>query len=169
MKGFYNYNNFNNRKNLEVVNKKAKSSNRVQKDKMQLPSLKVAINMDNKYIRNGYLEIMNQNIGKKKNHSQLHYQIQKSHKPYSGNPLKFHNKKELKNINGIKYYPEREIFTANPYLIGYNGKKKNYVKKKSIFHSFFRGIFLFTAARRRRDPFEVFLYLVPPWRETKIL
>ena len=132
MKGFYNFNNFNNRKKLGVVNKKAKSSNRVQKDKMQLPSLKVAINMDNKYIRNGYLEIMNQNIGKKKNHSQLHYQIQKSHKPYSGNPLKFHNKKELNNINGIKYYPEREIFTANPYLIGYNGKKKNYIKKSNM-------------------------------------
>jgi hypothetical protein len=117
---------------MTADNKKAKSSNRMPKDKMQLPSLKAAINMENKALRNGYLEIINQNIGKKKNHSQLHYPIQKNHKPYSGNPLKFHNKKELNNMNGIKYYPEREIFTANPYLIGYNGKKKNYLKKSNL-------------------------------------
>ena len=133
MKVFNNFNNFNNnKKRMTADGKKAKSSNRMPKDKMQLPSLKAAINMENKALRNGYLEIINQNIGKKKNHSQLHYQIQKSHKPYSGNPLKFHNKKELNNMNGIKYYPEREIFTANPYLIGYNGKKKNYLKKSNL-------------------------------------
>ena len=133
MKVFNNFNNFNNnKKRMTADGKKAKSSNRMPKDKMQLPSLKAAINMENKALRNGYLEIINQNIGKKKNHSQLHYQIQKNHKPYSGNPLKFHNKKELNNMNGIKYYPEREIFTANPYLIGYNGKKKNYLKKSNL-------------------------------------
>ena len=133
MKVLNNFNNFgNHKKRMTADNKKAKSSNRMPKDKMQLPSLKAAINMENKALRNGYLEIINQNIGKKKNHSQLHYQMQKNHKPYSGNPLKFHNKKELNNMNGIKYYPEREIFTANPYLIGYNGKKKNYLKKSNL-------------------------------------
>ena len=133
MKVYNNFNYFNNnKKRMTADGKKAKSSNRMPKDKMQLPSLKAAINMENKALRNGYLEIINQNIGKKKNHSQLHYQIQKNHKPYSGNPLKFHNKKELNNMNGIKYYPEREIFTANPYLIGYNGKKKNYLKKSNL-------------------------------------
>ena len=132
MKVLNNFNNFNNKKKITAVNKKAKSSNRMPKDKMQLPSLKAAINMENKALRNGYLEIINQNLGKKKNNSQLHYQIQKSHKPYSGNPLKFHNKKDLNNINGVKYYPERDIFTANPYLIGYNGKKKNYMKKNNL-------------------------------------
>ena len=123
------FNNYNNKKRIDLPTKKAKSSNRVLKDKPQLPSLKIAVNKDNKYIKNGYLEIINQNMGKKKNHSQLHYQFQKNHKPYSGNPLKFHNKKELNNINGNRFYPEREIFTANPYLIGYNGKKKNNYRK----------------------------------------
>ena len=131
MNVFNNYNNYNNKMKYGVVTKKAKSSNRVPKDKMQLPSLKVAINKDYKLNRNGYLELINQNIGKKKNHSQLHYQIQKSHKPYSGNPLKFHNKKELNNFESNKYYPEREIFTANPYLVGYNGKKKSNFKKNN--------------------------------------
>ena len=125
------FKNYNNKKKLIPVNQKAKSSNRMAKEKMQLPSLKAAINMENKALRNGYVEIINQNIGKKKNHSQLHYQIQKNHKPYSGNPLKFHNKKELNNLNGIKSYPERDIFTANPYMIGYNVKKKNYFKKNN--------------------------------------
>ena len=131
MNVFNNYNNYNYKMKYGVVSKKAKSSNRVPKEKMQLPSLKIAINKDNKLNRNGYLEIINQNIGKKKNHSQLHYQIQKSHKPYSGNPLKFHNKKELNNFESNKYYPEREIFTANPYLVGYNGKKKSNFKKNN--------------------------------------
>ena len=125
------FNNYNNKIKNGLAPKKAKSSNRVPKDKLQLPSLKVAINKDNKFNRNGYLEIINQNIGKKKNHSQLHYQIQKNHKPYSGNPLKFHNKKELNNFGGNKFYPEREIFTANPYLVGYNGKKKNNFRKNN--------------------------------------
>ena len=123
------FNNYN-RPKLAGPGKKAKSSNRIQNGKMQLPSLKITINKENKYLRNGYLEIINQNIGKKKNNSQLHYQIQKSHKPYSGNPLKFHNKKELNN-NGLKYFQEREIFTANPYLAGYNGKKKNNFRKNN--------------------------------------
>ena len=69
------FNNYNNKIKNGLAPKKAKSSNRVPKDKLQLPSLKVAINKDNKFNRNGYLEIINQNIGKKKNHSQLHYQI----------------------------------------------------------------------------------------------
>ena len=125
------FNNYNNKKKIELQKKKAKSSNRVLKEKTQLPSLKMAVNKENKYINNGYLEIINENNNKKKNHSQLHYQIQKVHKPYSGNPLKFHNKKELISINGNKFYPEREIFTANPYLVGYNGKKKNNYRKNA--------------------------------------
>ena len=127
------FNNYN-KKIVFEHNKKAKSSNKIQNSKIQLPSLKVILNKDNKHIRNGYLEIINQNLGKKKNHSQLHYQIPKSHKPYSGNPLKFHNKKELINNKGFKFYPEREIFTANPYLAGYNGKKKNNYRNNN-FHN----------------------------------
>ena len=115
---------FNNENKAKLASKNSKSSYKFQKGKMKLPSLKSTINKDNIYLRN-VLEIINQNIGKKRNHSQLQYQIQKSHKPYSGNPLKFHNKKELVNNNGFKNYPEREIFTANPYLAGYKGKKKN--------------------------------------------
>ena len=116
-------NNHNN-KRIEDPSKKAKSSNRVQYGKNRLPSLKIVVNKDNKYNK-GYLEMINQNIIKKKNNSQFHYPFQKNHKPYSGNPLKFHYKKELNNIvSGNKYYPERDIFTANPYLVGYNGKKK---------------------------------------------
>ena len=123
------FNNYNTKRKIELPAKKAKSSNRTLKEKAQLPSLKMVVNKENNYLRNGNLEIINQNIGKKKNNSQLHYQIQKNHKPYSGNPLKFHNKKEFTNIKGNKFYPEREIFTANPYLVGYNGKKKyNYRK-----------------------------------------
>ena len=94
------FNKYNNQGKVEIPNKKAKSSNRVLKEKNQLPSLKRAVNKENKennYFRNGYLEIINQNMIKKKNNSQLHYQMQKNHKPYSGNPLKFHNKKELNN------------------------------------------------------------------------
>ena len=129
------FNKYNNQGKVEIPNKKAKSSNRVLKEKNQLPSLKRAVNKENKennYFRNGYLEIINQNMIKKKNNSQLHYQMQKNHKPYSGNPLKFHNKKELNNIVGNKYYPERDIFTANPYLAGYNAKKKNNYRKNNI-------------------------------------
>ena len=40
-------------------------------------------------------------------------------------------KKELNNINSVKYYPEREIFTANPYVVGHNPKKKNIYKKNN--------------------------------------
>ena len=40
-------------------------------------------------------------------------------------------KKELNNINSIKYYPERDIFTANPYIAGHNPKKKNLYKKNN--------------------------------------
>ena len=60
------FNNYNNKKKIELQKKKAKSSNRVLKEKGQLPSLKMAVNKENKHINNGYLEIINQNIGKKK-------------------------------------------------------------------------------------------------------
>ena len=123
-------NNYNNNRRIEEPSKKAKSSNRVQYEKNLLPSLKIAVNKDKIHSNKGYLEIINQNKIKKKNNSQFHYPFQKNHKPYSGNPLKFHNKKELNNIvSGNKYYPERDIFTANPYLLGYNGKKKAIFRK----------------------------------------
>ena len=127
------FNNFKNKKILTGPKKKAKSSNRFKKDIIQLPSLKATINKDNKFFINGYPEIINQNAIKKKNLSQFHYQVPKSHKPYSGNPLKFHNKKDLNNANNVikNYYPEREIFTANPYLEGYNVKNKNFYRKKN--------------------------------------
>ena len=117
------------KKRYTIPDKKSKSSNRVPLAINHLPSLKVAINKENIYIKNNqYLEIINQN--KKKNHSQLNYP-QKNHKPFSGNPLKFHMKKGLNNINSIKNYPERDIFTANPYIAGHNQKKKNLYKKSS--------------------------------------
>ena len=107
------------KKRYTIPDKKSKSSNRVPLAINHLPSLKVAINKENIYIKNNqYLEIINQN--KKKNH-----------KPFSGNPLKFHMKKGLNNINSIKNYPERDIFTANPYIAGHNQKKKNLYKKSS--------------------------------------
>ena len=126
------FNNFYNKKLFGGPKKKAKSSNRFKKDIMQLPSLKATVNKDNKFFINGYPEIINQNAIKKKNLSQFHYQMPKSHKPYSGNPLKFHNKKDLNKANVLKnYHPEREIFTANPYLAGYNGKKKDFYRKNN--------------------------------------
>ena len=123
-------NNFQTKKRYTAPEKKSKSTNRSPLEKGQLPSLKVAVNKDDKYIKNPYLEIINQN--KKKNNSQLNYpQKNHNHKPFSGNPLKFHMKKELNNINSIKYYPERDIFTANPYIAGHNPKKKNLYKKNN--------------------------------------
>ena len=123
-----NIHNFSTKKRLTPFEKKSKSSNRVPLDKGHLPSLKVGLNKEKQHINNPYLEIINQN--KKKNHSQLNYP-QKNHKPFSGNPLKFHMKKELNNINSVKYYPERDIFTANPYIAGHNIKKKNLYKKNN--------------------------------------
>ena len=121
-------NNFSTKPRYSVFEKKSKSINRANIERGHLPSLKVAINKEINFKKNPYLEIINQN--KKKNHSQVNYP-QKNHKPFSGNPLKFHMKKELNNINSIKYYPEREIFTANPYVIGHNPKKKNVYKKNN--------------------------------------
>ena len=122
------FNNFSTKPKYSVFEKKSKSINRANIERGHLPSLKVAINKEINFKKNPYLEIINQN--KKKNHSQVNYP-QKNHKPFSGNPLKFHMKKELNNINSIKYYPEREIFTANPYVIGHNPKKKNVYKKNN--------------------------------------
>ena len=122
------FNNFSTKPRYSVFEKKSKSINRANIERGHLPSLKVAINKEINFKKNPYLEIINQN--KKKNHSQVNYP-QKNHKPFSGNPLKFHMKKELNNINSIKYYPEREIFTANPYVIGHNPKKKNPYKKNN--------------------------------------
>ena len=122
------FNNFSTKPRYSVFEKKSKSINRANIERGHLPSLKVAINKEINFKKNPYLEIINQN--KKKNHSQVNYP-QKNHKPFSGNPLKFHMKKELNNINSIKYYPEREIFTANPYVIGHNPKKKNVYKKNN--------------------------------------
>ena len=115
---------FNSQKKYIYGKKKAKSTNRVISEKYQLPSLKVTINKQNKYMNSPYLEIINQN--RKKNRSLVQNNI-KNHKPYSGNPLKFNIKKELNiETNGInKYHPEREVLTANPYLAGYNSQKKN--------------------------------------------
>ena len=121
-------NNFPQKIRYTAPEKKSKSTNKAPLQKSHLPSLKVAVNKENRYIKNTYLEIINQN--KKKNNSQLNYP-QKNHKPFSGNPLKFHMKKELNNINSIKYYPERDIFTANPYIAGHNPKKKNLYKKNN--------------------------------------
>ena len=123
-------NNFNNKKKFISTNKKAKSTNRVLSEKYKLPSLKVAISKQNKYINSPYLEIINQS--KKRNNIQISKPL-KNNKPYSGNPLKFHLKKEInKGINGIvKYHHERDIFTANPYFAGYNSQKKNIIQKNN--------------------------------------
>ena len=130
-------NNLQTKKRYTAPNKKSKSINRVPMEKSLLPSLKViTLNKEkekenakeNTYVKKPFLEIINQN--RKKNNSQLNYVYPpKNHKPFSGNPLKFHMKKELNNINSIKYYQEREIFTANPYIQGHNAKKKNLYKK----------------------------------------
>ena len=121
-------NNFPTKKRYTAPEKKSKSSNRVPLEQNnRLPSLKVTMNKNNEYLKNPFIEIINQN--KKKNHSQLNYP-QKNHKPFSGNPLKFYLKKELNNINSIKYYPERDIFTANPYMAN-NPKKRNMYKKNN--------------------------------------
>jgi len=128
-------NNFQTKKRYTAPDKKSKSTNRVPMEKSLLPSLKIiALNKEkektkeNTYIKKPFLEIINQN--RKKNNSQLNYIYPpKNHKPFSGNPLKFHMKKELNNINSIKYYQERDIFTANPYIQGHNAKKKNLYKK----------------------------------------
>ena len=121
-------NNLSTKQRYAALEKKSKSINRANIERGHLPSLKVAINKEINFKKNPYLEIINQN--KKKNHSQVNYP-QKNHKPFSGNPLKFHMKKELNNINSVKYYPEREIFTANPYVVGHNPKKKNIYKKNN--------------------------------------
>ena len=122
-------NNFKTKKRYTAPEKKSKSTNRALIEKYQLPLLKVGIAKENNYIKNQYLDIINQ--PKKKNFSQLNYP-QKNHKPYSGNPLKFHIKKELNNINGLKYYQERDIFTANPYIAGHQKKKNTYKKSNKI-------------------------------------
>ena len=121
-------NNIPTKKRYTAPDKKSKSSNRVPIDSNnRLPSLKT-IKKESEYLKNPFVEIINQN--KKKNHSQLNYP-QKNHKPFSGNPLKFYLKKELNNINAIKYYPERDIFTANPYVANHNQKKRNMYKKNN--------------------------------------
>ena len=121
-------NNISTKKRYTAPDKKSKSSNRVPLDpNNRLPSLKVTNNKENGHLKNPFNEIINQN--KKKNHSQLNYP-HKNHKPFSGNPLKFYLKKELNNINSIKYYPERDIFTANPYMAN-NPKKRNMYKKNN--------------------------------------
>ena len=125
-----NIHNFSTQKRYIPQEKKSKSTNRVPLGKSLLPSLKVISIKERQYPKNPYIEIISQN--KKKNHSQLNYP-KKNHKPFSGNPLRFHMKKELNNINAIKYYPERDIFTANPYMAGHNHlqKKKNLYKKNN--------------------------------------
>ena len=121
-------NNISSKKRYTAPDKKSKSSNRVPLDpNNRLPSLKVTNNKENGHLKNPFMEIINQN--KKKNHSQLNYP-QKNHKPFSGNPLKFYLKKEFNNINSMKYYPERDIFTANPYMAN-NPKKRNMYKKNN--------------------------------------
>ena len=120
-------NNISSKKRYTAPDKKSKSSNRVPLDpNNRLPSLKVTNNKENVHLKNPFMEIINQN--KKKNHSQLNYP-QKNHKPFSGNPLKFYLKKEFNNINSMKYYPERDIFTANPYMA--NNPKKRIMYKKN--------------------------------------
>ena len=120
-------NNIPTKKRYTAPDKKSKSSNRVPLDpNNRLPSLKVTNNKENGLLKNPFMEIINQN--KKKNHSQLNYP-QKNHKPFSGNPLKFYLKKEM--IDSIKYYPERDIFTANPYIANNNQKKRNMYKKNN--------------------------------------
>ena len=120
-------NNISSKKRYTAPDKKSKSSNRVPLDpNNRLPSLKVTNNKENGHLKNPFMEIINQN--KKKNHSQLNYP-QKNHKPFSGNPLKFYLKKEFNNINSMKYYPERDIFTANPYMA--NNPKKRIMYKKN--------------------------------------
>ncbi len=121
-------NNISSKKRYTAPDKKSKSSNRVPLEpNNRLPSLKVTNNKENGHLKNPFMEIINQN--KKKNHSQLNYP-QKNHKPFSGNPLKFYLKKEFNNINSMKYYPERDIFTANPYMAN-NPKKRNMYKKNN--------------------------------------
>ena len=122
-------NNFNSQKKYISGKKKAKSTNRVVSEKYQLPSLKATINKPNKYLNSPYLEIINQN--RKKTRSLVPNPI-KSHKPYSGNPLKYNIKKELNNgIN--KFHQERDILTANPYIAGHNFQKKNiFIKNNNL-------------------------------------
>ena len=120
-------NSFNTQKKYISGKKKAKSSNRVISEKYQLPSLKATINRQNKYLNSPYLEIISQN--RKKNKSLVPNHL-KNHKPYSGNPLKFNIKKEL-NSGINKYHPERDILTANPYIVGYNSQKKNLLIKNN--------------------------------------
>ena len=113
-------NNYSTKKRLTLPFKKPKSSNRIISKNYQLPSLKLAINKQNKYINSPYLEIINHS---KKNNKRQNFNHQNNHKPYSGNPLKFHIKKEFNSINGlIKTHPERDILTA----VG-----QNFVKKKN--------------------------------------
>ena len=113
-------NNYSTKKRLTLPFKKPKSSNRIISKNYQLPSLKLAINKQNKYINSPYLEIINHS---KKNNKRQIFNHQNNHKPYSGNPLKFHIKKEFNSINGlIKTHPERDILTA----VG-----QNFVKKKN--------------------------------------
>ena len=121
-------NNIKTKNRYTAQGKKSKSTNRAIIERYQLPLLKVTNNKQNNYIKNHYIDILNQ--PRKKNNSQLNHP-QKNHKPYSGNPLKFHIKKELNNINGLKYYQERDIFTANPYIASHNQKKKNLYKKNN--------------------------------------
>ena len=114
-------NNYNTKKRFTLSFKKPKSSNRILSKNYQLPSLKLTINEQSKYINSPYLEIINHS---KKNNKRQIFNPQNNHKPYSGNPLKFHIKKEFNSINGlIKTHPERDILTA----VG-----KNFVKKKNI-------------------------------------
>ena len=64
-------NNFKTKKRYTAPEKKSKSTNRALIEKYQLPLLKVGIAKENNYIKNQYLDIINQ--PKKKNFSQLNY------------------------------------------------------------------------------------------------
>ena len=116
----------NTKKRFTIPLKKPKSSNRILSKNYPFPSLKLAINIPNKFFNSPYLEIINH--GKKKNNRQIFNPLN-NHKPYSGNPLKLHMKKEFNSINGlIKTHPERDILTA----VGQNFVKKKNIKKNNI-------------------------------------
>ena len=111
------------------------SSQRKSKPPFKLPSLQSIVHRDNPYKQKNTIEYVYQNIIKKNNRIKLN-QLDKFHKPYSGNPLKFHNdkkdpinplKKDLMPINNNKN-GERGISTANPYIGGptkYNSNVNN--------------------------------------------
>ena len=114
------------------------NSQRKSKPPFKLPSLQSMVRRDNPYNQKNTIDNIYQSIIKKNNRIKFS-QIEKFHKPYSGNPLKFYNdkkdpinplKKDLMPINNNKN-SERGVSTASPFIGGPMKNNNQYDIKQS--------------------------------------